>query len=309
MTRLRRSLQEYLAARRALGFGLVWNEIAISDFLSFLERQGVCVITTALAVQWAMLPLNAHPAQWTRRLGIVRRFAKYCSAVDPRHEVPPPGLLPFRRPRQQPYIYSDEEILRLIEVTRSLRPKAGLRPLTYATLIGLLAVTGMRAGEAVALDDADVDLVRGVLTIRLTKYGKSRLIPVHSSAQHQLQRYVRRRNRICPAPSSPSFFLSDSGTRVSYWSVHRTFMRLSRLTGLRGLTDRHGPRLHDLRHRFTVQTLVNWYREGADVERRLPSLSVYLGHASVVNTYWYLTATPELLQLAAATLGRQRGER
>jgi integrase len=307
MNPLRRALREYLAARRSLGFKLEWDEVALRDFLSFLERHGASVITTKLAVQWAILPVHARPAHWKRRLGIVHRFAEYRSASDPRTEIPAHGLLPFRRQRRDAYIYGEEEIVRLMQAAQRLRSKNGLRAWTYPTVLGLMAVTGLRACEIVALDRADVDLVQGVLTVRLTKFGKSRLVPVHVSTQHHLQRYARQRDRIHPRSDTSSFFLSDHGARLSYWAVHRTFLQLSRQIALRGLTERRGPRLHDLRHRFAVQTLANWYRDGADVERRLPSLSVYLGHASVVSTYWYLTATPELLRLAAGRLDGPEG--
>lgn len=246
-----------------------------------------------------MQPAKAQPAQWANRLAMVRRFARYCSAIEPRTIVPPPDLLPhrYRRP-SSPYIYRDEEIARLIEAAKRLPSTIGLRPQTYAALFGLYAATGMRCNEPLRLDRSDADLVNGVLTVRDTKFGKSRYVPLHPSAQRALQAYTACCERLCPNPVSPSFFLSERGTRLTEWAVRWTFVKLSREIGLRGAEDSHGPRLHDLRHRLAVNTLLRWYRDGVDVERHLPELATYLGHGHITDTYWYLTATPELLQQA-----------
>ena len=235
---------------------------------------------------------------------MVRRFAQYASAVDPRHEVPPPDLLPYRFHRTQPYIYCDEEIVALIEAAQALPGITGLRPHTYATLFGLFVVTGVRANEPLRLNRDDVDLTRGVLTVRGSKFGKSRYVPIHDSTRQVLRSYAAHRDRLCRNPHSPSFFLSERGTRVTEWALRWTFVKLSHQIGLRGPSDSHGPRLHDFRHRFAVNTLLRWYRCGVDVERHLPYLATYLGHAHVSDTYWYLTATPELLELAARRLDR-----
>jgi integrase/recombinase XerD len=307
MKNLRKALEEYLAVRRALGFKLTDAGYVLSDFLSFLERQGASHITTELALRWARQPVTVVPAYWAQRLGLVRRFAQYQAATDPRTEIPPQGLLPDRYIRKPPYLYSHREIVRLIEAAKRLPSATGLRPWTYSVLLGLLAVTGMRISEPIALDREDVDLTRGVLTVRQTKFGKSRLLPIHPSTQRALLSYARRRDRIHPRPKTPSFFVSDGGTRLTHWTVRWTFVRLSHQIGLRGPSDRFGPRLHDLRHRFAVQTLLGWYRAGADVERHLPELATYLGHGHVTDTYWYLSAAPELLRLAAMRLGPTQG--
>jgi integrase len=216
-------------------------------------------------------------------------------------------LLPHRYARKPPYIYTGREIKRLIAVARQLPSATGLRPATYATLFGLLAVTGLRISEALALNRADVDGAQAVLTIRRTKFGKSRLVPVHPATQRALARYARRRDRVYPKPMTESFFVSEHGARLTQWTVRYTFNRLSRRIGLRGPADRRGPRLHDLRHRLAVDTLLRWYRAGVDVERHLPELSTYLGHRHVADTYWYLSAVPELLRLAAARLEARGG--
>ena len=297
---LSHALKNYLNLRRGLGFKLQQEEKVLSDFVRFLRRQGEDHITTHLAVQWATQPQGTLPSRWTVRLTMVRQFAIHLSAVDPRTEVPPVGTLPFRYRRKPPYIYSDAEIVRLIRAAGRLGSIRGMRPHTYATLFGLLAVTGLRVGEIVALDREDVDLQEGTLTVRQGKFDKSRLVPIHESTLRALCCYARMRERIYPRPVTSGFFLDEFGNRPSIWSVRWTFVKLCRQIGLRGLTDSHGPRLHDLRHSFAVRTLVGWYRDGVDVEAHLPRLSTYMGHGHVTDTYWYVTGTPELLQLAAA---------
>jgi len=304
MCELRAALEEYIALRRALGFKLVLSGRLLHRFVDFAEREGATVITTELALRWATQPADAQPAQWANRLGMVRRFARHRSATDPRTEIPPGDLLVHRFRRVSPYLYCDDEVRRLIRAARELPSSLGLRAHTYATLFGLYAVTGMRTNEALRLDRDDVDLHEGVLTVRETKFSKSRWVPIHPSTQRVLRQYAIRRDAVCSHPDSPSFFLSERGTRVTEWSVRRTFVKLSRRIGLRAESDSRGPRLHDFRHRFAVNTLVGWYRAGLDVERRLPQLSTYLGHVPVTDTYWYLTATPELMHLANRRLER-----
>jgi integrase len=235
---------------------------------------------------------------------MVRRFACYMSALDARTEIPPQDLLPHRFRRSQPYLYTDEEITHLIKAAQKLPSPLRLRGATYSTLYGLIAVTGMRVSEPVGLDRDDVDLNRGILTVRRTKFGKTRMLPLHASTLEALRRYVDRRDRLFPR--TRSFFVSERGTRLTVWSVEKTFVLLSRQIGLRSPEDSYGPRLHDLRHRFAVQTLLRWYRTDIDVERHLPELSTYLGHVHVADTYWYISAVPELLQLATLRL-EQRG--
>ena len=304
MTDLQQLLGEYLATRRALGVGLRLAGSLLQRFVAFAAQTEAAFITTELALQWATEPRGAQPAQWATRLGIVRRFARFAHAADPRHEVPPPRLLSHRYRRSQPYLYTDGEFADLLRAAQGLSGTTGLRPCTYATLLALLAVTGMRSSEPLRLNRDDVDLARGVLTVRKSKFGKSRYIPVHESTRQALINYAARRDRLCRHPSSPSFFLSEPGARVTVWALRWTFVKLSRQVGLRGPSDSRGPRLHDLRHRFAVETLLRWYRDGIDVERHLPRLTTYLGHAHVSDTYWYLTVTPELMQLAARRLDR-----
>jgi integrase len=304
--RLLEALEEYLALRRALGFILDAPCRALHSFVAYAEHEGAFSIRTDLALKWAMLP-DCQPAQWANRLSMVRRFARYMSALDARTEIPPDGLLPHRFRRKCPYIYTEEEITHLIGAAQNLSSPLGLRAATYSTLLGLLAVTGMRVSEPVALDRDDIDLARGILIIRRTKFGKSRMLPLHATTVEALRHYHKLRDRVFR--NTKSFFVSERGIRLTVWSVRKTFILLSRQTGLRGPDDSRGPRLHDLRHRFAIETLLSWYRAGIDVERRMPELSAYLGHVHVNDTYWYISAVPELLQLATLRLEQRREAR
>jgi integrase/recombinase XerD len=303
MSDLRTALEEYLALRRALGFKLRLAGGLLHRFLQFAEKKGASFITTELALKWATEP-KCDPSQWANRLGMVRRFAQYRSATDTRTEIPPQDLLPHRYRRKPPYIYRDDEVAGLIQAAQQLPSPLGLRAATYSTLFGLISVTGMRISEPIHLDRDDVDLAQGILTVRQTKFGKSRWVPVHPSTQRVLRRYADLRDRIFPRPGTPSFFVSERGTRLTDCTVRWTFVRLSHRIGLRGPSDRHGPRIHDLRHAWVIRTLRRCYRAGEDVERRLPVITTYLGHGHMTDTYWYFSATPDLLKLAAARLDR-----
>jgi integrase len=303
MSGLDAALTEYLAIRRALGFEL--REVAgcLRNFVAFLHTQGASHITTELALRWATRPAEAQPSTWAWRLSMVRRFATWHSAVERRTEIPPAGLLPHRYQRKKPHIYSDEEIEKLLREAARLASPRGLRAHTYTTLFGLLAVSGMRVNEALNLDRSDVDLGHGILTIRRTKFGKSRHVPVHPSTVDALKQYVEKRDRIL-SKSTQAFFVSEQGIRITDCMARYTFARLSQQLGLRVIAKSHGrgPRLHDMRHRFAACTLIHWYRAGLDVERELPKLATYLGHVHINETYWYLEAVPELLQLATDRL-------
>jgi integrase/recombinase XerD len=292
---LRKAVEDYLSMRRSLGFKLRDMGYNLHHFVSFMEREDARVITTELALRWAQQPRDVLPAHWATRLSFVRSFARYWSATDPRTEIPPTGLLPYRAKRATPYIYSDGEIQQLLKAAGNLAPPTGLRAWTYCTLLGLMTVTGMRISEVIHLDRDDVDLEQGLLIVRATKFGKSRLIPLHPSTVEQIEVYCKRRDQFYPRPSTSRFFLSNQGTPLTDCMVRWTFVKLSRQIGLRKAGDSLGPRLHDLRHRFAVTTLLHWYQTGVDVEQRLPALSTYLGHAHVTDTYWYLSAIPELL--------------
>jgi integrase len=306
MSTLREAAEQYLQLRRNLGCQLRETGRLLQNFLAFAEREGASHVTTDLALRWAQQPSGVQPATWAVRLQVVRRFAIWLSAADRRTEVPPAGLLPGRYVRKRPYIYSDTEITDLVRTAGQLASAAGLKGRTYATIFGLLAVTGMRISEVVALDREDVDLDEGILRIRRTKFGKSRLVAVHDSTRQVLADYARERDRVVRRPAAAAFFLSEGGERVTDCAARYNFAKVSREVGLRAPAGerRHGrgPRLHDMRHRFAVCTLLRWYRAGIDVEREIPKLATYLGHVHVNETYWYIEAVPELLELAARRL-------
>jgi integrase/recombinase XerD len=297
MNALKKAVKDYLSMRRALGYKLKDAARLLYDFVAFYEEQGASHITIPLAVQWAR-GTSARPAEWARRLTCVRCFARYWSATDPQTQIPPWSLLPHRPSRARPYLYTDKEIRQLLQAAQRI---GGLRGLMYHCLFGLLSVTGLRMGEVLNLKTKDVDLAQGLLVIVGSKFGKTRWVPIHSSTQKALAQYVRERNRAFGG-SLAYFFVSQRGNRLDGGQVRRTFYRLSRKVGLRGPTASHGPRLHDFRHRFAAHTLLNWYRSGQDIERRLPVLSTYLGHGHVSDTYWYLTICPELMGLVVRRL-------
>ncbi len=312
MSDLSKALGEYIAMRRNLGFVFRLPARLLRTFVAFVDQAGHPFITTELTRQWALQPTAAQPSTWAGRLAIARRFAVWRCASDPRTEVPPGDLVGQRYRRKPPRLYTDQDVVRLIESAAALPSAKKLRGRTYATLFGLLAATGLRINEALHLDRSDVDLQEGVLTIRRTKFGKSRLVPIHPTTQEALQAYGEARDRIIPTPATQAFFVSERRTRITDWSTRYTFAVVSRTVGLRpptrGGRHGHGPRLQDLRHRFAAQTLITWYRAGVDVERELPKLSTYLGHVHTADTYWYLEAIPELLQLAAERLTQPPAE-
>lgn len=308
MTELEASLEEYLSMRRALGFKLRMPGILLRDFVQFTKKEGASVITTDLALRWATQSTECQPTHWANRLGMVRQFARFHSAADPQTQIPPRGLLPFRYQRRTPYIHSEEEIAELLAATRKLGSPKGLRAATYSTLFGLLAVTGMRVSEAIGLDRRDVDLCKGILKIRQTKFNKSRLIPVHCTTRDALIEYARIRDGIFTRSASQSFFVSERDTRLTDFSARWTFLKVSRAISSRGKMDGRHPHLHDLRHGFVVRTLLTWYRSGSNVDQQMPTLSAYLGHGSVANTYWYLSGVPELMQFAVQRLENREGD-
>jgi integrase/recombinase XerD len=298
MKTLRQAVGDYLSLRRSLGFKLKDHERCLRELISFLRKKRSTRLSIPLALQFATQHQHHQPAQWAARLRVVRGFARYRSGEDPTTEIPPLGLLPYRAPRARPYLYSAREIRELLKAAQHLRSTSKLKPWTYYCLFGLLATTGMRISEALNLQVNDVDWSEEIITIHGTKFGKSRLVPLHPSTRKVLSAYAERRDRFLGRKTVSHFFVSSRGTRLDGGDVRRTFYHLSRQIGLREVSASHGPRLHDFRHRFAVQTLVRWYRQGKDVQRRLPVLSTYLGHAHVTDTYWYLTSTPELMGAA-----------
>lgn len=304
MTRLRAALADYLTIRRALGHELVKIEWLLRRFLDHLEERGVETITTEEALAWATAPEGA-PSWHAVRLSAVRGFATWLQAIDPSCEVPP-RVLTARPRRATPYIYSEAEITALLQATDALRTPH--RRATYRALVGLLAVSGMRIGEVLGLDDPDVDLDAGSLLIRDTKFGKTRELPLHPTTMAALGGYRRREDRPRPSGEGEPFFVSMKGRRIDYVSALMTFRKLLDLTDIRPRSERCKPRFHDLRHTFAVRTLTEAHRQGGEVEGRLAVLSTYLGHGEPAHTYWYLSATPELMQAAGRRLARHLGD-
>jgi len=317
MNALRKAVRDYLQLRRGLGFKLAVAEVRLGQFLEFLQARKTSRITTKLALEFATQAPHWTPVTQARRLAVVRGFARYHRANDPTTEVPPLGLLPAVYRPAPPYLYSATEITRLLEGAKAYPswqrfPGPRWRQFqawTFYSIFGLLTVSGMRIGEVLNLRPGDIDWSEGLLTIRNTKFGKSRLVPLHSSTLKALRTFVRHRDgffsHLQPRPELSHFFVSSRGTRLYFSQVYRVFITISRQIGLRAPGARHGPRLHHLRHRFAIETLLQWYRAGKKVEPLLPVLSTYLGHTGVTGTYWYLRCTPELMAAASGLLERR----
>ncbi len=306
MSPLATALADYLTIRRRLGFKLGRPGQLLGDFVAYLDEQGATTVTTELAMAWARRPATGHPSWWGARLSAVRVFARYLQTIDPATEVPPANVLPARSQRATPFLYSASDVDALMAAARKFNSE--YRALTYTTLIGLLAATGMRVGEAIRLNLDDIDWSEGSLTIRQSKFGKSREVVLHPTTVQALRAYARRRQQLRPRPRTPSFLVSMVGTRLIYQNVHFTFHELVALAGIGPRSPRCRPRPHDLRHTFAINTLLAWYREGLDVPSRMHLLSTYLGHLDPADTYWYLSATPELLGLAGQRLEQTLGE-
>lgn len=297
MTPLHQAIQEYLSLRRALGHKLARHGRLLSQFVAYITGLGEEHPTTKTALAWATLPKDVHRKWWASRYSIVRGFASHLRAQDSTTEVPAAGLLPWPRLRATPYLYSEQEIASLLQAAATLQPAH--RAATYKTFIGLLAVTGMRVGEAIRLDRKDFDARYGFLTIRHAKFNKLRELPLDPSVVEAMSRYLARRNRPRMARSNAAFFVSTPGARLHYNRVQATFQQLVLQVGLEPRSPSCRPRLHDLRHSFAMRTMIEAYRQDGDVGPRLALLSTYLGHVDPNETYWYLSAAPELMALAA----------
>ena len=300
MSSLRDRAEDYLRMRRALGYKLEIQGLLLGGFVSYLEEVDAVTVTIENAVAWATLPAGADPSYWAGRLSVARQFARHLQTLDPACEVPPARLLPYRSPRAIPYLYEPAEITALMDAAGQLQPP--LLAANYRTLIGLLSVTGLRLVEAIRLDHVDVDDRHQLLRILDSKFGKSREVVLQDSTMNALRDYGRLRDERFPQPRCEAFLVSTRGTRLRKTCIHHMFARLVRAAGLTSRSPGCRPRLHDLRHAFAVRTLLEWYRDGLDVQARLPLLSTYMGHVDPASTFWYLTAAPELLTLVADRL-------
>jgi integrase len=295
---LEQAMRDYLTLRQGLGHQLADAARLLPSFVAFLEQHDLATVTIEAALQWCQQPAPVGGVTVApRRMTVARGFARYLAGIDPATEIPPVGLVPLHHQRPTPFLYSDDDITTVLAAARALTPES--RGLTYYTLLGLLAATGMRIGEAIGLDLNDVDREQAVLLIRESKFGKSRLVPLHPSAMTALQDYLQARASFRQPHQEPSVFVGRTGRRLIYQVVGETFRQLLTDTGV-GADAPRRPRLHDLRHRFAILTLVGWYRSDEPVQPKLPVLSTYLGHREPSSTYWYLSAAPELLALAAA---------
>ena len=292
-------MTDYLQLRRSLGHELAEAHWLLPDFVAYLEAHGAPTVTIVAALAWAQRsPSGRVTSVGPRRMTAARGFARYLAGINPDTEIPPLGLMPRRQHRRRPFIYSGADIDAIIgQARRSI--VCPLRAATYQTVIGLLAASGLRIGEAIKLDRDDIDWAGGVLLIRESKFGKSRLVPLQASSMQVLAEYALLRDKLQRRPKEPSFFVSRTRQRLCYAVVSQTFRRLTDTAGV-GAGAPSAPRLHDLRHTFAVRTLLGWYRAGDDCQAKIPALSTYLGHREPACTYWYLSAVPELLALAAA---------
>jgi integrase/recombinase XerD len=301
---LRTALADYLTLRRALGFGLVRDAKLLEQFIGYLEQRQVTTVTVAHAVDWVRLPANASTTWMGIRMTVVRGFAAYLRTIDANTEVPPAGLLPGTRSRAVPYLYTDADIAALFAQAGRLRTP--LRRATIRTLIGLLAVTGMRIGEVIGLDDADFDPADGILEVRAAKAGTWRQVPLHPSTVEALHAYRQLRDQRFPTPVSDALLVSEAGTRLLHTDLSHTYTTLVRRAGLPQQAGSRRARPHDHRHTFAVRTLLDWYRDGGDIDAWMPLLSTYLGHSDPAHTYWYIQASPELMAEAAHRLESRR---
>jgi len=301
MCDLKKHLTNYLTLRRSLGYKLEESDKLLNGFISFIGEKGSSIITVELALEWALLPKNVQPSYWSRRLCMVRLFSQYLISYIPETEVPDSKLLCAKTKRAVPYLYSDEQVKQVLNTCLNEQSK-GLRHLTFYTLFGLLAVTGCRISELVNLSINDVNLKTGIITIRGSKFGKSRYLPISSSTNNKLDAYSNHRNIFIKHPLSDNFFLSEQGKPLTVNCVEIFYVRLSKKIGLRHKGDSCGPRIHDFRHTFAIKSLINCYKANADVNQIIPLLATYLGHKKPSDTYWYLTNVPELMALAADKL-------
>lgn len=307
MTSLRTQLDRYLVVRRHFGYDLSTTERVLKRLVEFADAEQADYITTALFLKWKDGFGSAGNGSWSARLGMVRGFAGWLRGINPRNEVPPIGLIPGRFRRARPFIYAVDQVAQIVGAAAKLPSSDGLRGITSSTLLGLIAVTGLRISEAIGLDDGDVDLDEGVLTVRRGKNGKSRWLPIATSTAERLAEYRRERVRLDPG-DEPAFFRLVRGRRLTDCGVRYNFALVCQQIGLRDHQPFHkhgrGPRIHDLRHTFAVRTIIGWYRQGLDPDREMIRLSTYLGHSDPDNTYWYIEAVPELLGLASERAGR-----
>lgn len=310
-TTITQRAEAFLAERRRLGFQARTTGYALLSCARFMDRQHPKgPLTIERMTDWARRDKQQRRTSetWARRLKLLRPFARWLRQFEPRTEVPDESFFGAVPGRVAPHVYRESEIVELLAAARGLRPKGGLRPTTYETLFGLIASAGLRVSEALALRDRDVDLAAGTLTVRQTKFAKSRQLPLHPSTVEALARYRRLRRRCVPSSAEITFFAGTRGVRLGHAlgqrQVHRVFIDLRNELGWINRGAHDAPRIHDLRHSFAVRRVMLWYRQGIDIDQMMLSLCTYLGHAKISNTYWYLSGVPELMALAGTKFER-----
>jgi integrase len=309
MSTLRENVNDYLATRRAMGFKVEGLTKLLLSFAAFCEARGATRVQNDLAVQWATATIKApvHDALLARRMDAVRIFARHQHALDPATQIPPEAICSRRYRSREPNVFSEAEVLAFLAAAETLSPR--FRAVTWRTLIGLLAATGMRPGEACRLIVSDIDLANGVVQVLETKFGKSRLVFLHPTTATVLGDYLRVRQDWVgdAARGCPAVFVNSRREAISPDRLGATFRQIVAAAGITTEPGHRPPRLHDLRHTFAVTTMLDWYRDGHDVQVRLPLLSTWLGHVDPASTYWYLHAVPELLAHAARRLDARAG--
>jgi integrase/recombinase XerD len=308
MSRLRTAAEDYLAMRRTLGFKLSSQGRLLLEFIDYCEQHLLNHVRTDAAIDWATNPPTGvqDRVYHARRLMVVRSFARHLAAIDPATEIPPPDVLPHHYRRVTPHVFTTEQIEQLIVAAGQLQP--AMRAATWRTLLGLLAVTGMRISEACNLNVDDIDVDSGVVRIVNSKFNKSRQVLVHHTTLDALAGYRQQRQLLCPSATTPALLINSYGRRLHSGNATHTFAELVDTTGIVARPGQRRPRLHDIRHSVAVWTLMDFYRDGGDVQARLPLLSTWLGHLDPKSTYWYLQAVPELLALAVGRLEANSGQ-
>ncbi len=312
-TKMINLVDDYIASRRKLGFEICTQAKELQLFARYCDTSGHRgPITTDLAISWARLPQKADPIYWAYRLDAVRRFARYRAVFEPETEIPPMGILGSSKRRPTPHIYSEDEIGLFLQAASKLKPIDGLKPHTYVTLFGLLVCTGMRISEALRLTDENIDFENGIITIERTKFNKSRMIPIHSSTVKRLKCYWEKKQKYYMLSTCKNVFINDHAIPINYQMALWIFLKIRKSLKWKKTENGRSPTIHCFRHTFAVQRLIRWYEEGADVNQKILSLSTYLGHVEVTDTYWYLTAVPQLLSICAArfkTFTKQQGDK
>jgi integrase len=297
---MKQQVQNYLSYRRSLGYQLHIEGQELLKFGSYVDsKKHRGPLTEDIAIEWAKSSKKASRFTWARRLEIVRCFAKYCCITESDTQIPGKGIFGKAHRRNVPYIFTKHEILQILDSTKYLVPEGGLRPISFSYLFSLLYVTGLRTSEALNLLPQDVDLIQGILWVRDTKFHKSRLVPLHKSTIQALANYCQLRSKYVPQSKLRSFFIIDDGKPITLRAVEYAFIKIRRLLGWDVKFKNKMPRVYDLRHTFVCNRLLSWYEQGVDVQNVIPYLSTYIGHVKVSDTYWYISAIPQLMEIVS----------